>query len=237
MASRDARRSEQATSAEPADVRAGAASPREWYRRVAFWRAMAGMAFASALACAMVAAEFSSALVAHTQHYRDRLRQLSSNISAMRGRVATDDREVAGMRMAVAMDDNLGRILAEPDARLIRLTAPGRPSQSTGVIAFSPGLRLAAIELAGLPQPATGGAYNLWWTRSKHGPIMAAHVRPGTAGEAVLMIALPANEVVEGAVITADSSAAIEKPNGAVVLDGMVARAPARIERARHRSG
>jgi hypothetical protein len=237
MASRDARRSEQATSAEPADGTAGARSPREWYRRVAFWRAMAGMAFASALACAMVAAEFSSALVAHTQHYRDRLRQLSSNISAMRGRVATDDREVAGMRITVAMDDKLGRILAEPDARLIRLTAPGRLSQSTGVIAFSPGLRLAAIELAGLPQPATGGAYNLWWTRGKHGPIMAAHVRPGTAGEAVLMIALPANEVVEGAVITADSSAATDKPDGAVVLDGMVARAPARIERARHRSG
>ena len=139
------------------------------------------------------------------------------------------------MRMAVEMDDNLRRILAQPDARLIRLMAPGRTSQSTGVIAFSPGLRLAAIELAGLPEPAAGRVYNLWWTRGNHHPIMATRLHPG-AGETALMIALPANQVVEGAVITADSSTVKEKPDGAAVLDGMVSRAPAPLERARHRS-
>jgi hypothetical protein len=237
MASRDAGRSGQTTPAATVDGTGPATKQPAWYRRVAFWRAMAGMAFAIALGCAMVAAEFSSALIAHTRHYRDRLRQLSSNITAMRGRVATDDREVAGMRLTVEIDDNLRRILAEPDARLIRLTAPGRASQSTGVIAFSPMLRLAAIEFAGLPEPSAGGVYNLWWTRGKHDPTRAAHLHPGPAGEAALMIALPANQVVEGALVTADSSAAIEKPDGAIVLDGAVSLAPKKLEKARHKTG
>ena len=237
MASRDAGGSGQTAPAATVDGAGPAAKLPAWYRRVAFWRAMAGMAFAIALGSAMVAAEFSSALIAHTRHYRDRLRQLSSNITAMRGEVATDNREVAGMRLTVEIDDNLRRILAAPDARLIRLTAPGRGSQSTGVIAFSPVLEVATIELAGLPEPSAGGVYDLWWTRGRHAPIRAAQLRPGPAGEAAMMIALPADQVVEGALITTDSSAATEKPDGAIVLDGTVSLAPKKLEKTRHKNG
>ena len=158
MEARNAGRFGQGPSAASVERVPAAASVPPWYRRVAFWRAVAGMAFAIAIACAVVAAEFSSALIARTRHFHNRLRQLSSNITAMRGKIASADREIAGMRTAVEVDDGLRRIIAEPDSRLIRLEAPGRATGPNGVIAFSPGLRRAAIEIGGLPVLPSGRA-------------------------------------------------------------------------------
>jgi hypothetical protein len=238
MAARDAGRLGQATSSVSADGRAGTTSPSRWYRRVTFWRAVAGMALAIALACAVVAGEFSSALISRTRHYRDRLHQLTSNITAMRGRVARDDREIAGMRNTVEIEDDLRRILAAPDARLIRLAPPGRAAQTAGVITFSPALHTAAIQLAGLPAPAAGTFLNLWWTRGKHAPLMAARLRPTAGGEAALTIVLPAaDQVIEGAIVTVDSSAASTQPDGEMILKGTVARAPAPSGKTKHKGG
>lgn len=219
----------------------GASAPARlppWHRRVAFWRAVAGMALAMALACAIVVAEFSTELVARTRHFHHRLRQLSSNLDTMRGKIASADREIAGMRNTVEIDDNLRRILAEPDARLIRLAPPGRASQTAGVVAFSPLLQRAAIEIAGLPAPATGRLFKLWWMRGKRVPLMAVRFSTGAAGKAALMIALPAgDQIIEGAMITADSPAAMAKPDGATILKGAVAPAPAPAENPKHKSG
>lgn len=238
MEARNAGRFEKAPSAGCAEPSAVAMNPPPWFRRVSFWRAVAGMAFALAIGCAVVAAEFSSALIARTRHYHDRLRQLSSNISAMRGKIAHADREIAGMRTAAEVDDSLRRILAEPDSRLIRLEAPGRATAPDGVIAFSPGLRRAAIEIGGLPVVTGGSAYTIWWECGKRGPLEAARITPGATGKAALVIAAPsASETIEGAIVTSDSAAARAKPVGESVLKGVVVRTPVRAEISKHKGG
>jgi hypothetical protein len=236
MAVRDAGPFGETTSAAPADGEGATAKRSPWYRRVAFWRAVAGMALAIAIASAMVTAEFSTALLERTRHFHYRLHQLSTNLDTMRGKVASADREIAGMRLTVEIDDDLRRILAEPDARLIRLAPPGRASQTTGVIAFSPALHRAAMELAGLPVIATGDQMNLWWTRSKRTPIIAAHFIPKAPGKAVLMIALPtADETIEGAMITVDSTAGGSKPESTPILKGTVAPARMPVAKPKHK--
>lgn len=238
MEARDAGRFGQVPSTASAERTPVASSEPPWYRRVAFWRAVAGMALAIAIACAAVAAEFSSELLARTRHYHNRLRQLSSNIIEMRGRIAIADRKIAGMRTAVEVDDNLRRILAEPDARLIRLAAPGRAAQPAGVIAFSPGLRRAAIEIAGLPAPPGDRVYDLWWICGKRGPLKAARLDTAAGGKAVLVIALPPDgEAIDSASVIADPSAAVVKPAGDTILKGVVAPARVPSESSKRKNG
>jgi hypothetical protein len=239
MAARDAGRFGQVTSAASPEGASAPASRPPWYRRVAFWRAVAGMAAAIALGSAIVTAEFSTQLLERTRHFHRRLSQLSSNLATMRGKIASADREIAGMRVTVEIDDNLRRILAEPDARLIRLAPPGQTSQRVGVIAFSPALHRAAVEIAGLTASATDSSYSLWWTRGKHAPpLLAARFGTGTAGKAGLMIALPAgDQTIEGAMITTDSPASTEQPEGATILKGEVAPVLAPSAKTKHKIG
>jgi hypothetical protein len=213
-----------------------------WYRRVTFWRAIAGMAFALALACAAVTAEYSTALIERTRHYHFRLHQLSSNISAMRGEIAVDDRKIARMRNAAEVDDGLRRIIAEPDSGLIRLEAPGRANSPSGVIAFSPGLRRAAIEIGGLPVLPNDGAYTLWWAYRKHPALLATGFTLAGADQAAFIITLPANDkTIEGAFVTKNLTANSQAPNakapGEPVLQGRVVPSPARTEGSKRRSG
>src|SRR6266851_2932328 len=98
------------------------AAPR--YRRVSFWRAIAGMAFAAAIACAIVAVESSFELFRRADHYNHRLTYLASRVRQMRGEIASADRELASMRVEVAARDDLARVLAAPDAQLIKLAPP-----------------------------------------------------------------------------------------------------------------
>jgi hypothetical protein len=225
MAVRDAERSGAVSSVASVD---GAATPSirlPWYRRLAFWRGLAGMALAIALGSAIVTAEFSSQLLRRTTHLRRRLNQLSSKLTTMRGEIANADREIAGMRVTVAIDEDLRRILDAPDARLIRLGPPGQATSRIGVIAFSPALRRAAVEITGLPASAVASVYSLWWTRGTRGaPLLAARFSSGADGKAGLTIALPAGDsTIDGAIVTMDSHTATAQPDGAIILKGTVA--------------
>lgn len=225
MAVRDAGRSAAVSSVASVD---GASTPPirpPWYRRLAFWRGLAGMALAIALGSAIVSAEFSTELLRRATHLRHRLNQLSSKLTTMRGEIASADREIAGMRVTVAIDDELRRILDAPDARLIRLAPPGQASPRTGVIAFSPALRRAAVVIAGLPASVQGNIYSLWWTRGTRGsPLLAARFGAGAVGKAALTIALPAGDsTIDGAIVTTDSHPTASEPESPPILKGGVA--------------
>jgi len=183
------------------------------------------MALAIALGSAIVTAEFSTQLLQRTTHFRHRLNQLSSKLTTMRGKIASADREIAGMRVTVAVDEDLRRILEAPDARLIRLAPPGHASSGTGVIAFSPAMRRAAVEIAGLPASPVGDIYSLWWTRGTRGsPELAARFGAGVTGKAALTIALPAGDsTIDGAMVTTDSHTTTAQPEGTLILKGAVA--------------
>jgi len=221
---------DRAASAAASERGLAAASAAPWYRRVVFWRAVAGMALAIAIACAMVAAEFSSALIERSRHYHNRLHQLSSNITAMRGEIAGADREIAGMRTAVEVDDDLRRIIAAPDSRLIRLEAPAHATGATGVIAFSPALGRAAIEIGGVPMLPSADAYTLWWLCGRRGALKAVRISAGAAGKCAMVIALPAGAAaIEGAIVTSDLATSMAMRPGVAALKGALVPPPVRM--------
>ncbi|MBF6560850.1 MAG: anti-sigma factor [Candidatus Binataceae bacterium] len=203
-----------------------------WYRRVAFWRAVAGMAVAIALGCAAVAAEFSTELRTRTHRDHTRIRQLSANLIRMRDEVAATDRQLAVMRGAAAVHDRLGQLLAASDARLIRLAAPGHAmTAGGGVIALSGRLKGAAIELSGLPTPPADRVYQLWWTTDGRGALRAEPLYPDPTGQAATVLELPApDETIAGAAVTLEAASAPSTPGGASASAGSVVRPSGAIE-------
>lgn len=215
-------------SAETVSERNGA-PPRAvaWYRRVGFWRALAGMALALALACAMVALETSSELTYRSASYHRRLVQLVARIKQMRGQMATADRRIAGMRNEAAVRDRLGHILAAPDTRLIRLGAPGGAGPS-GLVAISRTLASAVCEVSNLPPAAAGQSYMLWWTVERRGPIKAAQFQTAADGQATVVAQLPGRDNPSAAIVTVQPDNGPDKPAGAVKLKGGAATPAAR---------
>jgi len=204
-----------------ASARGGAPPARaaKWYRRVAFWRALAGMALALAMACAVVALETSSELTYRSASYHRRLAQLVGRIKQMRGQMATADRQIAGLRSEAAARDRLGHILAAPDTRLIRLGAP-RSGGPSGLVVISRSLTSAVCEVSNLPPAAVGNSYMLWWTVERRGPIKAAQFQTAADGSATVIAQLRGGDDPAAAIVTVQPDATADKPGGAVKLKG-----------------
>jgi hypothetical protein len=198
------------------------AAPR--YRRVSFWRAIAGMAFALAIACAIVAVESSFELFRRSDHYNHRLTYLASRVRQMRGEIASADRELASMRVEVAARDDLARVLAAPDARLIKLAPPDRASSASGLLAISKKLDHAVLQVSGLPQPARGSGYHLWLLGEKGETFHAAQFQPDAQGEAIVATQLPPHEAsIAASEVTVEPATGSSKPTGAIQLKGHAA--------------
>jgi len=74
----------------------GAANP--WYRRVSFWRSVAGMAVAIALGCTAIALETASELSWLNASFHRRLGLLGSRIARLRSETANSERQLAEVR-------------------------------------------------------------------------------------------------------------------------------------------
>jgi hypothetical protein len=191
------------------------------YRRVSFWRAIAGMAFAVAIACAIIAVESSFELFRRSDHYNHRLTYLASRVRQMRGEVASADRELASMRVEVAARDDMARVLAAPDAQLIKLAPPDRASSANGLIAISKKLDHAVLQVTGLPQPPHGAGYHLWLIVEKGEPLDAAQFQIDSQGGAIVAAQLPPREAsVAASEVTVEPASGSSKPTGAIQLQG-----------------
>ena len=197
---------------------ASAVSP---YRLVSFWRAIAGMAFAAAIACAIIAVESSFELSRRSDHYNHRLTYLASRVRQMRGEIASADRELASMRVEVAARDDLARVLAAPDAQLIKLAPPDRASSASGLVAISKKLDHAVLQVSGLPQPPRGSGYHLWLRAEKGEPLDAAEFQVDAQGGTIVTAQLPPREAsVAASEVTVEPATGSSKPTGAIQLQG-----------------
>src|SRR5438309_8049151 len=75
------------------DVNPAASNP--WYRRISFWRSIAGMALAIALGCAAVALDTASELSSRSTFFHHRLELLRGRISELRTEAADAERHLA----------------------------------------------------------------------------------------------------------------------------------------------
>ena len=211
----------------PATSHSNGASP--WYAHARFWRAVAGMALAIAIACMIVTLETSSELSYRSATYRRRVHQLSSRLERLRGEIATADQQLAAMRGNALVRDNLNRILAASDVRLIRLQPVDGGTKTSATIAMSRKLSCAVLEVQGLPPTPPGQIYRWWWTLERGTLVAAAEFQTRIDSPAMVPAQLPAcGEAVAGAVVTVESVGAVEKPRGTVKLKSAPPKASAR---------
>jgi len=142
-------------------------------RQPAFWNAVAGMALALALACAVVATEFGSQSSHRASQLRRHLDLLQLRIGLMQAHLSVADRELAGLREQAAARREFSRVLAAPDGRVIRLEPATQTPGTAAVIVTSRRLAEAVLQATGLPALASGQHYRLRWVQ-RHGPMIPA---------------------------------------------------------------
>jgi hypothetical protein len=195
-----------------------------WYRRVALWRALTGMAIALALASAMVALEMSSELLQRSSYYRHRLLRLTGHIHEMRGQIDTADRQIADMRDEVAARQDLPLILAASDVRLFPLNPP-TGGEGKGFVAMSRKVGNAVIEVTDLPQLKMEQNYTLWWTFTRRAPSRAVDFRVAADGHATAAAKMPSpGGEVTAALVTVETDVEHPTPGGAIKLRGVASK-------------
>ncbi|MBV8772650.1 MAG: anti-sigma factor [Deltaproteobacteria bacterium] len=205
----------------PADDRPDLRS--RWYRRVSFWRSIAGMALALAMGCAAVAIEMASELSSRTSFFHHRLELLRRQLFDLRADPDDAGRNLAATRAGLAGLD-LNRVLSATDVVVLRLR-PSAGSKAHGMAAISKQLSAAIIEIADLPT-ASGQTYALWWLPAQGAPRKAAILSPDAEGRLSLAIQIPPKGAsVAGAIVTLQpGKAAADRPDGEVMLRGELPR-------------
>lgn len=194
-----------------------------WYRRVSFWRSVAGMAIAIALGCAAIALEMASELSARSASFHRRLELLGSQMARLRTEAADAQRELAAMRAERLARAKINRVLSAPDVTVLRLT-PSAGSDARGLAAISRQAGGAIVEVAGL-WAAAGHTSVMWWLMAQGPPAKAAEFDPGANGRLSLAIQMPPRGArIAGAIITLEPSKSPDKPDGRIVLKGMLPR-------------
>jgi Anti-sigma-K factor rskA len=214
--------------AEPAGQRqAGAhqwpAAANPWRRRVSFWRSVAGMAIALALGCAAVALENASELSSRSMNFHRRVELLGSQISRLRSEISDAGRQLAAMRAQQFAHANLNRVLSAPDVMVLHLT-PGPGTSAHGLVALSRQAGDAILEVAEL-SAAAGHTCVMWWLLAPGPPAKAAEFNPDVDERLSLTIRMPPRGAkIVGAIITLEPGKSPDKPNGRIMLRGVLPR-------------
>src|SRR5581483_5882189 len=177
------------------DSRGGEGRPK-WYRRIGFWRAVAGMAFAAALAAIIILAEFSRLLTHRTIHYSHRIAQMNETVRQLRRRVSSAERRNVAEVERASADDILKRVVSASDLRTIKLidagAAPRREKQPpSGTLALSQSQHAAVLQVAGIEAALGGKVYRVWWQEKRGPETLAAQFIPDSDGKATVPMGLP----------------------------------------------
>jgi Anti-sigma-K factor rskA len=203
----------------PADRQSAATDP--WYRRVSFWRAVAGMAVAIALGCAAVAQEIAGELSSRTAFFHRRVEFLISRNSELRTEAANTERQLARMHAERTAPANINRVLSATDVMVLRLT-PGAGSSAHGLLAISREAGGAIIEIGGLPA-ASGKTCVIWWLPARRSPAKASEFNPDADGRVSLAVPMPPRGArIAGAIITLESGKPVDQPQGRIMLKGVL---------------
>jgi hypothetical protein len=183
------------------------------------------MLLALVLACGAVALEMASESGHRASYLRRRLDRLQARSAQMESRLTASNREIAEMEREAEARREFSRILYAPDGRLIRLVAVKERSGLNGVVAGVVAMSHASavLELTGLPMPAPGQHYSLWWIRRRGAPIVAGQVAQSERAqtEAVVRLSPPPAET-EAVELRLESPEAGGKLVGSPILKGEV---------------
>ncbi len=180
---------------------------RRWWRRVALWRAIAGMATALAVAALIVSAEFSATLVHRTSHLNHRIASLNTAVHQLRRQLNFAEKKTLNAEQKAKIDESLKRVLAAHDLRTIKLAAPrarGKsdiPSVATATVASSASENASFLQAGGLGAAPANHVYAVWWL-GRHGHLtLASEFRPESDGKATVPMGV-APKSIEAVMVT-----------------------------------
>jgi hypothetical protein len=205
-----------------------------WWRRPLFWRAVAGMGLAVALAALIVLAEFSRVLSYRTTKYLRHLHAMNQTVQQLKRRIVSVERRNATVAERASADEALKRIVAAPDLRTIKLTGADRAKEAgakgqlpSGTLAMSAAQRAAILQVAGIRAGAKGTVYRVWWEEKRKLETLAAEFIPDSEGKATVPMPLPPQDA-STVIVTREVGTDAPKPSGATVLKGRIAPEPSR---------
>ena len=216
----------------PAELRTVEAGP-PWWRRIGFWRAVAGMALAISLATVIVLVEFSALLRHRTLHYLGRVASLNETVKQLKRRVSSAELRNTRAKERDSGDEVLRRVVAASDLRTVKLADSESARKvdgangPSGTLAISQGQEAAVLQVAGLTPSPAGNVYRVWWQEKRHADTLAAEFIPNPDGKATVPIQVPPRSA-SSIVITSEPGTEGTKPSGPVVLKGKIAVPPSR---------
>jgi hypothetical protein len=207
-----------------------------WWRRIAFWRAIAGMGLAAAIAASIVLVELSSTLAARTNRYLHRLAAMNQTVMQLKHHLIAIEHRNAAVAQRASTDDILKRIIAAPDVRMIKLGGIGletnavavtsTPSPS-GTLVSSDAIGSAMLQVAGFAAPGKDKLYRVWWEEKRKSDALAAEFTPDPDGKATVPIPIPPRDA-STVTVTVESSPETQHPSGPAVLKGRIMASPSR---------
>jgi anti-sigma-K factor RskA len=203
-----------------------ASRPRPVDRRkrqssVGFWRGMAAVAAAAAIAI------FTYNRVISDRANRAELRQLAqlqsrdSELKNLRSDLTTARTEAQTLRSVLDERVKLDRVLMAPDLQLTRMSPVGPVRGAGGVVALSHASRAAMVQAFGLPPTPPGKTYELWWITKQGGPVKAGLFSARAGRSTVAPASMPPQgQRVMLAAVTLEPAGGMDKPTGPMYLKG-----------------
>lgn len=194
---------------------------------MAFWRAVAGMAVAAALAAMIVLAEFSGLLSHRTSHYYRRVKALNETVKELRNRISSAERRNANVVERQSADEVLKRVVSAHDLRTIRLNDTLNAAKAadanapSGTLAMSESEKAAVLQVAGLTPPTQGIVYRVWWQQKRSPDSLAAEFIPGSDGRATVPMPMPPRDASD-LIVTSEPGTDIIRPTGPQILKGHI---------------
>jgi hypothetical protein len=196
-------------------------APDPWYRRVSFWRAIAGMGLAIALGSAAVALEIASNLSSRTTLFNHQVGLIRSRLSQLRVEATNAQRQLASLRAEQLTRATMNRVLSATDATIFRLT-PGAGSSAHGLVAVSRQAGAAIVEIGGLP-PKPGQTCVMWWMPAQGAGAKAAEFNPDSDGRVSLAVQMPPRSApITGVIITREPGKPADQPKGSIILKAVL---------------
>jgi hypothetical protein len=198
--------------------------------RVGLWRAIAGMAFALALASGLVTLTLATSLAKRTNYMNRRIASLNANVRTLKRQTSVVERKLGSERERASVGEVFEKILFASDLQTVKLYAPNEKTvlqaqgarAAQGVLAMSESAGVAMLEASNLRPSDESQVYRIWWNPRRGAPMWVADFMVGDDGRATVPVDLPPSRTLAPTItVTVENEMYAEAPSGSVALKGV----------------
>jgi anti-sigma-K factor RskA len=181
--------------------------PARRSRRVPFWRVIGS-----------VAALLLVALVAERMHLQHQLNTTQANLAATQTQLAQQEVLLANRNAQVAQQQELVRMLQDPNAHLVALKGMDKMPSASGNVVMMPGETEVVVVLRDLPTLPADKSYQLWSVVNGQ-KLAAGRFNTDQKGTTCIKLPLPEVDQLSEVMVTVETSTVSKSlPTGPMVM-------------------